>query len=118
VTGISRRISLDEANRELGSPLHAIDGMPRRLVGVVPGHMVPEADPSRPVVRAVYGNPEQGRPIFLDQQRVARGKRSRLDEVPRLGPAGDQRWIIGDVVLVLHGHASPDSLSALARRVR
>jgi hypothetical protein len=92
--------------------------MPRRLVGVVPGHTVPEADPSRPVVRAVYGDPEQGRPIFLDQQRVARGKRSRLDEVPRLGPAGDQRWIIGDVVLVLHGHASPDSLSALARRVR
>jgi hypothetical protein len=47
---ISTRIGLDDARRELGSPLHGIDGLRPRLVGLIPGRLVPGADPSRNAV--------------------------------------------------------------------
>ncbi|HEU5170223.1 MAG TPA: zf-HC2 domain-containing protein [Gemmatimonadales bacterium] len=112
---ITQRIGLDEASRQLGGPLHAIDGMARQLVGLVPGGTVPGTDPSRPVVRAVYVERASGKLVFLDQQIAAAGERSSS---PQGGPGGSQRWVRDGVLLVLHGELGPDSLRSLTARVR
>lgn len=113
---LSSRIGLDEAARQLGGPLHAIDGMTRQLVGLVSPQLVPGADTSRPVVRAVYVD-RNGRTLYLDQQRVRPGQLD-LPFTPQTGPNGQQSWMAGSVMLVLQGDLTPDSLRALARRVR
>lgn len=110
---ISTRIGLDEARRELGGNLHVIDGMRAELVGLVPGRLVPGADPSRPVVRVVYLD-GQGQSFFLDQQRIAADNHDRQ----RLAEAVPGAWLDGDVQLRLHGALSNDSLAGLARRVK
>jgi hypothetical protein len=116
--GIYARIGLDEAARQLGGPLHAIDGMSRQFVGLVPGTAVPGADPSRPVVRAVYLD-RTGKMLFLDQQRVRPGQATEVPSVPQTGRSGEQHWVTGAVLLVLHGEdAAPDALRDLAGRVR
>lgn len=104
---ITARIGLDDAKRELGSPLHGIDGLRPRLVGLVPGRLVPGADPSRNVVRAVYTD-RNGTPFFLDQQRISTSGGQR--------PTGG--LVRGDVQLFLNGDLSADSAGALAQRVR
>ncbi len=103
---ITTRIGLDDAKRALGTPLHAIDGLRPRLVGLIPGRLVPGADPSRDVVRAVYLD-RNGQAFYLDQQRV--------------GPNGPRRGggiIKGDVQLFLNGNVPPDSARALEQRLR
>jgi hypothetical protein len=104
---ISTRIGLDDARRELGSPLHGIDGLRPRLVGLIPGRLVPGADPSRNAVRAVYLD-QNGTPFFLDQQRISASGGARP-------PGGLVR---GDVQLFLNGNLTADSAGALAQRVR
>jgi hypothetical protein len=114
-TGISSRIGLDEAARQLGGPLHAIDGLSRQTVGLVPGNTVEGADPSRPVVRAVYADPS-GTLLFLDQQMARPGEGP---STPQTGSGGRQVWVKDGVLLVLHGKGlTADSLRSLSRRVR
>ena len=104
---ITTRIGLDDAKRELGAPLHGIDGLRPRLVGIIPGRLVPGADPSRNVVRAVYTD-RNGTPFFLDQQRISTGGAQR--------PSGG--LVRGDVQLFLNGDLPADSAGALAQRIR
>jgi len=113
---VSRRIGLDEAARQLGGPLHAIDGMTRQLVGLVSPKLVPGADTARAVVRAVYVD-RNGRTLYLDQQRVRPGQLD-LPFTPQVGPNGQLSWMAGPVLLVLQSDLPQDSLRALARRVR
>jgi hypothetical protein len=113
---IANRIGLDEAARQLGGPLHAIDGMSRQLVGVVAPQLVPGSDTSRPVVRAVYVD-RAGRLIFLDQQRVRPGQ-TNLPFTPQAERNGELRWMAGQVMLVLQSDLPTDSLRFLFRRVR
>ena len=113
---IANRIGLDEAARQLGGPLHAIDGMSRQLVGVVSPQLVPGSDTSRGVVRAVYVD-RAGRLIFLDQQRVRPGQ-TNLPFTPLAERNGELRWMAGQVMLVLQGDLPTDSLRLLYRRVR
>jgi hypothetical protein len=114
-TGISSRIGLDEAARQLGGPLHAIDGMTRQMVGLVSGTSVEGADPARPVVRAVYVDRASGTMLFLDQQMARPGEGPAT---PQTGRGGRQVWVKDGVLLVLHGDLGADSLRSLARRVR
>ncbi len=114
-TGLSSRIGLDEAARQLGGPLHAIDGLSRQTVGLVPGSSVQGADPDRPVVRAVYLDRVSGTMLFLDQQMARPGEGPAT---PQTGPGGRQTWVKDGVLLVLHGDLTADSLRSLARRVR
>jgi hypothetical protein len=113
---VSSRIGLDEAARQLGGPLHAIDGMSRQLVGVVSPQLVPGSDTSRAVIRAVYMD-RAGRLIFLDQQRVRPGQ-TNLPFTPQAERNGELRWMAGQVLLVLQGDLPTDSLRFLWRRVR
>ncbi len=113
---IANRIGLDEAARQLGGPLHAIDGMSRQLVGVVSPQLVPGSDTSRAVVRAVYVD-RAGRLIFLDQQRVRPGQ-PNLPFTPLAERNGELRWMAGQVMLVLQSDLPTDSLRLLYRRVR
>ena len=86
--GIYLRIGLDEAAKQLGRPVHVIEGMSSMFMGLALGKNSPGADPTRPVVRVVYQD-SQGRMIFLDQQRI----RGRPDPRRRPGtsPAGPGR---------------------------
>jgi len=87
---------------------HAVlDGLRPRLVGIIPGRLVPGADPSRNVVRAVYTD-RNGTPFFLDQQRISTSGGQR--------PTGG--LVRGDVQLFLNGDLPADSAGALAQRVR
>ena len=104
------RIGLDEAAKQLGRPMHVIEAMSPEFVGLAQGRSVPGADPNRPVVRVVYRD-TRGRMILLDQQRL------RTGQAP--GAAnGNLRWILGDVMLYLHGEPGNDVLRNLQRRVR
>jgi hypothetical protein len=104
------RIGLDEASKQLGRPMHVIEAMSPEFVGLAQGRTVPGADPNRPVVRVVYRD-ARGRMILLDQQRL------RTGQAP--GAAnGSLRWILGDVMLYLHGEPDNDALRNLQRRVR
>jgi serine/threonine protein kinase len=101
------RIGLDEARRQLGRPVHAIEGMSPLFHGLAMGVGSPFTD-SRPVVRSVYLGPNESL-ILLDQQRVRPG-----DKVPQGGPG----WRVGDIMLYLHGEVRPEVLGNLSRRVR
>ena len=104
------RIGLDEANKQLGRPMHVIEAMTPEFIGLAQGRQVSGADPSRPVVRVVYRD-ARGRMILLDQQRL------RTGQAPGAA-SGNLRWTRGDVMLYLHGEPSGDALRALQRRVR
>lgn len=104
------RIGLDEANRQLGRPMHVIEAMTPEFIGLAQGRLVAGADPGRPVVRVVYRD-ARGRMILLDQQRL------RTGQAPGAA-SGNLRWILGDVMLYLHGEPSGDILRGLQRRVR
>ncbi len=115
---IANRIGLDEAARQLGGPLHAIDGMSRLLVGVISPQLVPGTDTSRAVVRAVYVD-RTGRLVFLDQQRVRPGQPDLPPPyTPRAGRNGELRWMAGQVLVVLQSDQPTDSLRLLYRRIR
>jgi hypothetical protein len=104
------RIGLDEAARQLGRPMHVIEAMSPEFIGLARGGLVPGADPNRPVVRVVYRD-TRGRMILLDQQRL------RTGQAPGAA-SGNLRWILGDVMLYLHGEPGNDVLRNLQRRVR
>jgi hypothetical protein len=104
------RIGLDEAVKQLGRPVHVIEGMTPEFIGLTQGRLVPGADPTRPVVRVVYRD-TRGRMILLDQQRM------RTDQAPGAA-AGNLRWSLGDVMVYLHGEPGPEVLRNLQGRVR
>ncbi len=104
------RIGLDEAVKQLGGPVHVIEGMTPELIGLTRTQLIPGTTPGRPVVRVVYVD-NRGRLILLDQQRMASGQALSA-------PAGSLRWAIGDVMLYLRGEPSPDVLKSLQARVR
>ncbi len=102
------RIGLDEANRQLGGPVHVIEGMSPVFMGLAPGRVAAGADTTRPVVRVVYQDP-QGRTILLDQQR-------RATQSPT--PVNGAAWTLGNIILGLRGEAPAEVLRALRSRVR
>jgi anti-sigma factor RsiW len=104
------RIGLDEAVKQLGRPVHVIEGMTPEFIGLTNGRLVAGADPNRPVVRVVYLD-SRGRMILLDQQRLRTGQAPGASE-------GNLRWSVGDVMLYLRGEPGPDVLRNLQRRVR
>jgi hypothetical protein len=104
------RIGLDEASKQLGRPVHVIEGMSALFMGLAQGRTSPGADATRPVVRVVYQD-SQGRLILLDQQRLRPGQAT---SAPGAGP----HWIVGEVSLHLSGEVSPDILRNLRARVR
>jgi anti-sigma factor RsiW len=104
------RIGLDEAAKQLGRPVHVIEGMSPLFMGLALGRTSPGADATRPVVRVVYQD-FQGRLILLDQQRLRPGQAT---SAPGAGP----HWIVGEVSLHLSGEVSPDVLRNLRARVR
>ena len=105
------RIGLDEAARQLGGPVHVIEGLSPLFMGLAQGRTSPGADPSRPVVRVVYQD-AQGRLILLDQQRLRPGQ----DTTP---PAGGQpHWTMGEILVHLQGEIGPDVLRTMRARVR
>jgi len=106
-----QRIGLDEANRQLGGPVHVIEGMSPLFVGLAHGSASPGADPTRPVVRVVYQD-AQGRLILLDQQRVVAG------QAPAAPSTEDPVWTQGGVTFHLQGEVGTDLLQRLRTRVR
>jgi anti-sigma factor RsiW len=104
------RIGLDEAAKQLGRPVHVIEGMTPQFMGLARGQLMPGGNSRRPVVRVVYLDP-RGRMILLDQQRMDSG------EAPAAA-AGNLRWAIGDVLLYLRGEPGPEVLQSLRERVR
>jgi Putative zinc-finger len=104
------RIGLDEAAKQLGRPVHVIEGMSPQFIGLTRGQLLPGGSSRRPVVRVVYLD-ARGRMILLDQQ--------RLDSSEVAGsPTGGLRWAMGDIMLYLRGEPSPDVLQSLKDRVR
>lgn len=103
------RIGLDEASRQLGGPVHVIEGVSAMFMGLAQGVAVPGADATRPVVRVVYQD-SQGRLIMLDQQRLRPGQ-----PTPQGSPLG---WVLGETAVWLHGEVSPDALRTYRPRVR
>jgi Putative zinc-finger len=102
------RIGLDEAARQLGRPVHVIEGLSPAFMGLAQGRISPGADSTRPVVRVVYQD-NQGRMIVLDQQRIRQGQT----------PAeGDSGWNYGEIRLSLFGEVGPEVLKNLRPRVR
>jgi hypothetical protein len=105
------RIGLDEAARQLGRPVHVIEGLSPLFMGLAQARTSPGADTSRPVVRVVYQD-AQGRLILLDQQRLKAGQDTT-------SPAGGQpHWTMGDVLLHLLGEIGPEVLRTMRARVR
>jgi hypothetical protein len=104
------RIGLDEASKQLGHPVHVIEGMSPLFMGLALGRTSPGADATRPVVRVVYQD-SQGRLILLDQQRLRPGQATSA-------PGPEPHWIVGEVALHLSGEVSPDILRNLRARVR
>ena len=102
------RIGLDEANRQLGGPVHVIEGMSPVFMGLAPGRASAGADTTRPVVRVVYQDP-QGRMIMLDQQRSTG---------PSPAPGNSGAWSVGDITVSLRGEAPQEVLRSLRARVR
>ncbi len=103
------RIGLDEARRQLGRPVHAIEGMTALFLGLAQSRFPGYTDTALSVVRSVYIGPNGGL-ILLDQQRVRPG-----EKVPA---ATATSWRIGDVMLYLHGETRPEVLRNLVTRVR
>jgi hypothetical protein len=107
-SGIYLRIGLDEAARQLGRPVHVIEGMGAQFMGLVQGSQAPGADDNRPAVRVVYQD-TQGRMILLDQQRIRPGQ---------TWPSGAYQWPEGEIGLALHGDVPGEVLRNLRPRVR
>ncbi len=105
------RIGLDEAARQLGRPVHVIEGMSPLFMGLAQGRTSPGADTTRPVVRVVYQD-AQGRLILLDQQRIRPGQSTAAPASP------EPHWTMGEILLHLHGEIGPDVLRSLRSRVR
>jgi hypothetical protein len=103
------RVGLDEASRHLGGPIHAIEGMSPALIGLAQGRLSADVDTTQAVVRAVYLDPNGGL-ILLDQQRIRPGQRAAV--------ATRDRWTVGNVMLYLHGDATPQAIGNLRARVR
>jgi hypothetical protein len=108
--GVYLRIGLDEASKQLGRPVHVIEGMSPLFMGLVQGRNSPGADATRPVVRVVYQD-SQGRLIFLDQQRVRPGQSTDH-------PGAEPHWVRGEIALHLSGEVGPDILRNYRGRVR
>jgi hypothetical protein len=108
--GVYLRIGLDEAAKQLGRPVHVIEGMSPMFMGLVLGRNSPGADATRPVVRVVYQD-SQGRLIFLDQQRLRAGQSTSP-------PGAEPHWVQGEIVLHLSGELGPDILRNYRGRVR
>ena len=105
------RIGLDEAARQLGGPVHVIEGLSPLFMGLAQGRTSPGADSTRPVVRVVYQD-AQGRLILLDQQRLRPGQDTTT-------PAGGQpHWTMGETLMHLQGEIGPDVLRTMRARVR
>lgn len=104
------RIGLDEAAKQLGRPVHVIEGMSPLFMGLALGRVSPGADAARPVVRVVYQD-SQGRLILLDQQRLRPGQATSA-------PGAEPHWIVGEIALHLSGEVGPDVLRNLRARVR
>lgn len=102
------RIGLDEAVKQLGGPVHVIEGMTPELIGLTRSQIIPGTATNRPVVRVVYQD-SRGRMILLDQQRMEAGQQA---------PGSGLRWAIGDVMLYLRGEPGADVLRSLQARVR
>ncbi len=109
-SGVYLRIGLDEAAKQLGRPVHVIEGMSQMFMGLVLGRNSPGADATRPVVRVVYQD-SQGRLIFLDQQRIRAGQ-------PTAAPGAEPHWVQGEIALHLSGEVGPDILRNYRSRVR
>jgi hypothetical protein len=109
-SGVYLRIGLDEAAKQLGRPVHVIEGMSPLFMGLVQGRSSPGADATRPVVRVVYQD-SQGRLIFLDQQRIRPGQ-------PTEAPGAEPHWVRGEIALHLSGEVGPDILRNYRSRVR
>jgi anti-sigma factor RsiW len=105
------RIGLDEAARQLGRPVHVIEGLSPLFMGLAQGRTSPGADTTRPVVRVVYQD-AQGRLILLDQQRLRPGQ----DTTPP--PGGQPHWTMGEILVHLHGEIGPEVLRTMRARVR
>jgi hypothetical protein len=103
------RIGLDEAVKQLGGPVHVIEGMTPELIGLTRSQIIPGTATNRPVVRVVYQD-SRGRMILLDQQRMEAGQQAPS--------SGSLRWAIGDVILYLRGEPSAEVLRSLQARVR
>lgn len=108
--GVYLRIGLDEAAKQLGRPVHVIEGMSPMFMGLVLGRNSPGADATRPVVRVVYQD-SQGRLIFLDQQRLRPGQSTTA-------PDAEPHWVQGEIQLHLSGEVGPDILRSYRGRVR
>jgi anti-sigma factor RsiW len=105
------RIGLDEAARQLGRPVHVIEGLSPLFMGLAQGRTSPGADTTRPVVRVVYQD-AQGRLILLDQQRLRPGQDTTA-------PAGGQpHWTMGEILVHLQGEIGPEVLRTMRARVR
>jgi Putative zinc-finger len=104
------RIGLDEAVKQLGGPVHVIEGMTPQFIGLTRAQLIPGTASNRPVVRVVYVD-ARGRLILLDQQRIEAGRAA-------VSPGGSLRWTIGDVMLYLRGEPSTEILRSLQARVR
>jgi len=104
------RIGLDEAAKQLGRPVHVIEGRSALFMGLALGRTSPGADTTRPVVRVVYQD-AQGRLILLDQQRLRPGQAT---SAPGAGP----HWIAGEISLHLSGEVGLEVLRNLRPRVR
>jgi hypothetical protein len=104
------RIGLDEAAKQLGRPVHVIEGRSPLFMGLALGRNSPGADAARPVVRVVYQD-SQGRLILLDQQRLRPGQATSA-------PGADPHWIVGEVSLHLSGEVGTEMLRSLRTRVR
>jgi hypothetical protein len=109
-SGIYLRIGLDEAAKQLGRPVHVIEGMSPLFMGLSLGRNSPGADATRPVVRVVYQD-SQGRLIFLDQQRIRAGQSTAA-------PGAEPHWVQGEIALHLSGEVGPDILRNYRGRVR
>jgi hypothetical protein len=109
-SGVYLRIGLDEAAKQLGRPVHVIEGMSQMFMGLVLGRNSPGADATRPVVRVVYQD-SQGRLIFLDQQRIRPGQ-------PTGAQGAEPHWVQGEIALHLSGEVGPDILRNYRSRVR
>jgi anti-sigma factor RsiW len=105
------RIGLDEAARQLGGPVHVIEGLSPLFMGLAQGRTSPGADTTRPVVRVVYQD-AQGRLILLDQQRLRAGQ----DTTPPSG--GQPHWTMGEILVHLQGEVGPEVLRTMRARVR
>jgi putative zinc finger protein len=104
------RIGLDEAARQLGGPVHVIEGLNASFMGLAQGGLSRGADTTRPVVRVVYQD-SQGRMILLDQQRLRPGQTAPTR-------SSTPTWVTGDVLLHLQGEVGPEILRNIQPRVR